>query len=86
VLLLAGVHDRLRWKYGDRAYRFLCMDTGFVAENVYLVCEGLGLAACAISGFAQDGLESLLGIDGRNELALLMITVGMQPDAPPITD
>ncbi len=85
VLLLTGTHDRLRWKYGERAYRFLCMDAGFLGENVYLVCEGLGLGACAISGFAQDAMEDLLGIDGRNELAVLMLTVGVPVDEATVT-
>ena len=82
VLLVTGMYDRLRWKYGERAYRFLCMDAGFLGENVYLVCEGLGLSVCAISGFAQDAVEDLLGVDGRQELALLMLTVGVPADVP----
>jgi SagB-type dehydrogenase family enzyme len=76
VLLLTGVYDRLRWKYGERAYRFLCMDVGFVSENLCLVSEGLGLGACPVSGFAQDAAEKLLGVDGKRELTVLMLTVG----------
>lgn len=74
--LLTGLYDRLRWKYGERAYRFLCMDAGFAAENLCLVSEGLGLGACPVSGFAQDAAEELLGVDGKRELAVLMLTVG----------
>jgi SagB-type dehydrogenase family enzyme len=77
AFLITGVYDRLRWKYGERAYRFLCMDAGFLGENIYLACEGLGLAVCALSGFAQDAVEELLGVDGRQELAVLMLTVGV---------
>jgi SagB-type dehydrogenase family enzyme len=78
VLLVTAVYDRLRWKYGDRAYRFACMDAGFLGENVYLAAEALGLGACAVSGFAQDAAEDLLGVDSKRELALLLITVGVR--------
>ncbi|WP_162907296.1 SagB family peptide dehydrogenase [Allorhizocola rhizosphaerae] len=81
VLLISGVYDRLRWKYGERSYRFLCTDVGFVGQNVCLVSEGLGLGACPVSGFAQGTAEQLIGIDGRSELAMLMLTVGVVDSA-----
>jgi len=75
-LVITGNYERLRWKYGERAYRFMCMDVGFLGENVYLAGEALGLAVCAVSGFAQDSIEQLVDVDGRQELALLLMTVG----------
>ncbi len=80
IFLITGCYERLRWKYGERAYRFMCIDTGFLGENLYLVTEALGLSACAISGFAQDGVEELLGIDGKEEIALMLLTVGVRQD------
>jgi SagB-type dehydrogenase family enzyme len=77
VFLITGCYERLRWKYGERAYRFMCVDTGFLGENLYLVAEALGLGACAVSGFAQDAVEKLLSIDGKNEVALMLLTVGV---------
>jgi SagB-type dehydrogenase family enzyme len=76
VLILTGSYERLRWKYGERAYRFICIDVGFAGENLYLCAEALGLGACAISGFAQDKAEELLGIDGKGEIALMLMTFG----------
>lgn len=76
TFLVTAVYDRLRWKYGERAYRFACMDVGFLGENLYLVAEDLGLGACAVSGFAQDAAEQLIDVDGKQELALLLLTVG----------
>lgn len=82
VFLLTGVYDRLRWKYGERAYRFVCMDIGFVAQNLCLVSQGLGLGACPVSGFAQDAAEQLLEVDGKQELAILMLTAGPLTGSP----
>jgi SagB-type dehydrogenase family enzyme len=82
VFLISAAYERLRWKYGDRAYRFACMDAGFVGQNVYLVSEAMGLGACAVSGFAQDAAEALIEIDGKQEIALLLLTVGVLSDIP----
>jgi len=79
VMIVTGCFDRLRWKYGERAYRYMCVDAGGLAENVYLVGEALGLGICAIAGFVDEGVESLLGVDGEDELALLLVAVGV-PD------
>lgn len=78
VFLIAGYYERLKWKYGERSYRFICIDSGLVCQNIYLVAEALGLGACAVSGFAQDGVEELFGIDGKNEIAMLLVSVGMR--------
>jgi SagB-type dehydrogenase family enzyme len=77
VFIITGYYERLAWKYGERAYRYMCMDVGFLGENLYLVSEGLGLGACAIAGFIDDAVEDLLDIDGRDELALLLVSVGV---------
>jgi SagB-type dehydrogenase family enzyme len=77
VLAVTGCYERLRWKYGERAFRFMCLDAGFAGENVYLVGEAMGLGVCAVSGFAQDKLEELLGINGRDEIALILLAVGV---------
>jgi SagB-type dehydrogenase family enzyme len=80
VLVLTGVYERLHWKYGERAYRYMCMDSGFLAENVYVAAEAMGLGTCAIAGFVDDALEHLLAIDGKSEIALLLMTVGIRAE------
>jgi SagB-type dehydrogenase family enzyme len=77
VFVITGYYERLCWKYGERAYRYMCMDTGFLGQNVYLAAEALGLGACAIAGFIDDALEELLGIDGQDEMVLLLMSVGV---------
>lgn len=76
VLLVTGYYERLKWKYGERAYRFMCLDAGFLGQNVYLTAEAMGLGVCAVSGFAQDAVEEVLEVDGKDEIALLCITLG----------
>jgi SagB-type dehydrogenase family enzyme len=77
VVIVTGCFDRLRWKYGERAYRYMCMDIGYLGQNLYLVGEALGLGVCAIAGFMDDALEQFLGVDGHDEIPLLLTTIGI---------
>jgi SagB-type dehydrogenase family enzyme len=81
VFLITGCFQRLRWKYGERAYRYMCMDVGFLGENLYLAGEALGLGVCAIAGFIDDATEQFLEVDGKDEIALLLTTVGVLQNA-----
>jgi SagB-type dehydrogenase family enzyme len=77
VFLVTGCFDRLRWKYGERGYRYMCMDTGYLGQNIYITGEAMGLGVCAIAGFSDDGVEELIAVDGCNETSLLLSTVGV---------
>jgi len=77
TLVLTGVYDRLRWKYGERGYRYMCMDAGFMSQNLYLVGEAMGLGVCAIAGFYDNDVERFLGIDTTEEMVLLLVSVGV---------
>jgi SagB-type dehydrogenase family enzyme len=77
VVLVTGCFDRLRWKYGERGYRYMCMDVGYLGQNLCLVGEAMGLGVCAIAGFMDDAIEQFLEVDGRNEIALLLTTIGV---------
>lgn len=76
VIVMTGYYARARWKYGARAFRYMCMDVGFATENLCLVAESLRLGACAVAGFIDDALERLLGVDPQAEIPMVMLTVG----------
>jgi len=76
VVVLTGVFQRTRWKYGERAYRYVLLEAGHVAQNLYLAATALGLGACAIGAFRDDQLDALLGVDGSTEAALYVVTIG----------
>lgn len=79
VFVLTGYYDRLRWKYGERSYRYMCIDTGFLGQNLYLAAEAMGLGACAIAGFIDDAAEKFLDVDGKSEIVLLLVALGTLP-------
>ncbi|HKR52606.1 MAG TPA: SagB/ThcOx family dehydrogenase [Pseudonocardiaceae bacterium] len=76
LLVLTCSMDRVLWKYPLRHYRTVHMDTGIVAQSLYLVATALGLNACAIAGFRDHELNNLLNIDGHREFATLVFAVG----------
>jgi SagB-type dehydrogenase family enzyme len=76
VLVLTGVLERLRPRYAERAERYLLLEAGHIAQNVYLEAGGLGLACCALGAFDDDAVNRLLGVDARVERALYLLAVG----------
>jgi SagB-type dehydrogenase family enzyme len=76
VLVLSAVHRRTRWKYGERAYRYVLLDAGHVAQNIQLEAVSLGLGACAVGAFFDEELNRFLGLTEEEEFAVLAVAVG----------
>ncbi|MGD1948291.1 MAG: SagB/ThcOx family dehydrogenase [Leptolyngbyaceae cyanobacterium] len=74
--VVSGIFQRTRWKYHERTYRYVLMEAGHLGQNLYLAATALGLGVCCIGAFLDDALNELLGIDGKEEAALYLITVG----------
>ena len=68
--------ERGRWKYQQRAYRYIYLDAGHACQNLYLACEAMGLGCCAVAAFDDDEVDRILGLDGRVEFAIYLATVG----------
>ena len=74
--VLSAIFQRLRWKYRERTYRYALLEAGHIGQNLYLAATSMGLGACAVGAFLDDELNDLLGLDGQEEAALYMISVG----------
>ncbi|HEX8262305.1 MAG TPA: SagB/ThcOx family dehydrogenase [Allosphingosinicella sp.] len=81
IIVLTAVFSRSYFKYHDRGYRFVLLEAGHVAQNLYLQATALDLAVVAVGGFFDDAVNRLLGIDGLNEAAVYLVVVG-HPPAP----
>jgi SagB-type dehydrogenase family enzyme len=78
-IIITARFARSTGKYSDRGYRYTYMECGAVCENIYLQATSLRLGTVAIGAFTDDKLNELLGIDGKDEAALLVMPVGV-PD------
>lgn len=71
-----AVIDRARWKYQQRAYRYIYLDAGHACQNLYLACEFMRLSCCSIGAVHDDAMNQLLGVDGREEFVIYLAAVG----------
>lgn len=79
-LVYSAVFSRTTDRYGNRGReRYVCMDLGHSAENVYLQCGALGLGTCAIGAFYDDDLKLAIGLT-KPEEPLYVMPVGRLPD------
>ncbi len=62
-LVIAGVYERTTEKYGERGVRYVHIEVGAVAENVYLQAESLGLGTGFVGAFSDDDVRDLLHAD-----------------------
>jgi len=78
-IVYSAVFSRTTGKYGTRGReRYVCMDLGHSAENVYLQCASLGLGTCAIGAFDDDKLKSVV-LMPKAETPLYIMPVGHLP-------
>jgi SagB-type dehydrogenase family enzyme len=71
-----AVVARSKWKYRQRAYRYIYLDAGHIAQNLYLAGTAAGLGVCGIGAFFDDPVNSLVGADGADETALYLACAG----------
>jgi SagB-type dehydrogenase family enzyme len=74
--VLSAIFQRTRFKYRERTYRYVLLETGHVGQNLYLAATSMGLGACAVGAFLDDELDDLLGLDGKEEATLYVVSVG----------
>jgi len=74
--VISAIFQRTRWKYHERTYRYVMLEAGHIGQNLYLAASSMGLGACAVGAFLDDELNDLLGLDGREEAALYIVSVG----------
>jgi len=78
LLVIAGIYDRTTSRYGDRGERYVHMEAGHAAQNVYLQAESLELGTVVIGAFDEDGVRDALDLSG-GETPLYVMPVG-HPD------
>jgi SagB-type dehydrogenase family enzyme len=76
VFAWTAVFARSKWKYKERAYRYVYLDAGHIAQNVALAAVALGLGSCQIAALYDDEVNAVLGVDGIEESIVYMTAVG----------
>ena len=76
VFVWTAIPRRTEWRYGYVAHRMIAMEAGHVCQNLYLAAESIGAGACAVLGYDQERMDSLIGVDGTDEFTIYMASVG----------
>lgn len=76
VFAWTAVFARSKWKYKERAYRYVYLDAGHIAQSVALAAVALGLGSCQIAALYDDEVNAILGVDGKEESVVYMTALG----------
>lgn len=77
VLIISGVYERTTSKYGERGVRYVHMEAGHAAQNVYLQAVSLSLGTVVIGAFNDEQVRTVLHLSGQVQ-PLYLMPVGKQ--------
>ena len=73
TVVYTAVFSRITERYGERGReRYVFMEIGHSAQNVYLQAEALGLGTCAVGAFTDSRVSELLELPTEEEPFYLM--------------
>lgn len=75
AIVVTTVFFRSSWRYEDRAYRRIFLDTGHLLGNIELACALNDYRPHLIGGFADEAIEQLLYIDSKQEGAICAVAL-----------
>ena len=78
VFIWTAVFRRSKWKYSQRAYRYIYLDAGHIAQNLALAAASIACGSCQVGAFFDNEVNSIVDIDGIEESAICL-SVGGYP-------
>lgn len=73
ALVVTAVFFRSAWRYQDRAYRRICLDTGHLLGNIELACALNDFRPHLIGSFMDEAVNQVLYLDGEQEGTIAVI-------------
>lgn len=75
VMVITGVLQRTEQRYGQRALRYVYMEAGHVAQNVYLQGVALHVGTVVIGAFQDEGVSRIMELKD-DEYPLYIMPLG----------
>lgn len=72
VIVFSAVYERTTQKYGKRGLRYVHMEVGHAAQNVYLQAVSLNLGTVAVGAFDDSRVKSIVAMTPGEEPLLIM--------------
>ena len=76
AVVFSSIAWRNAWKYEARSYRHWFWDGGVVAANMLAVASAEEIDAKLYMGFVDDEINKLIGVDGKKEAAIAVVSLG----------
>lgn len=76
TFIWSAVMERMKWRYGERSFRYIHLDAGHVCQNLYLAAETIKAGVCAIAAFDDDQINQLLNLDGDSQFVVYLASLG----------
>ena len=72
VIVIAAVYERTSGKYGERGTRYVHMETGCAAQNIYLQAVSLDLGTVFIGAFYDQDVQRILSMQKDHQPLAIM--------------
>ncbi|MEM1533150.1 MAG: SagB/ThcOx family dehydrogenase [Desulfurococcaceae archaeon] len=80
VIVICAVYERTTARYGERGYRYVYIEVGHAAQNIYLMATALGLGTVAVGAFYDDEVARVISVEEKEKpLYIMPIGVPRQP-------
>lgn len=72
VITITAIYERTTSVYGERGVRYVHMEAGHAAQNIYLQATALGLATVAVAAFYDEMVREVIGASPDEEPLYVM--------------
>jgi SagB-type dehydrogenase family enzyme len=72
VIVISAMYERTTVKYGDRGMKYVHMESGHAAQNVFLQAVPLNLGAVVIGAFNDDAVKKILKMPESDQPLYIM--------------
>ncbi len=79
VIVISAIYERTTVKYGERGIRYVHMEAGHAAQNVYLQTVSLNLGTLVIGAFNDDGVKKIMKMADREQPLYIMPVSPLKP-------
>jgi SagB-type dehydrogenase family enzyme len=78
VIVFCAVYERTTQKYGERGIRYVHMEVGHAAQNIYLQAVSLNLGTVVIGAFHDDEVKQIVNMTDEEQPLYIMPVGGIR--------
>ena len=72
ILIFSAIAKKTTWKYGQRGIRYIHIEVGHSAQNVFLQAQSLGIEAAVVGAMDGERIKAILKLSTEEEVLYLM--------------